>query len=422
MSRSMKLWTVATVAGLLAAGVQASEPATSASLEADSPYAQWRNGPPKDPNYFPIAVWLQPAKHVRQFQDAGVNLVIGIWKGPSEKELAEFKALNMPVICAQTEAALKHKDDPIIVGWLQPDEPDNAQTVADYWKNDEAAIRRAWPEANRTLAQWGTFGPPIPPKDIIAEYQKMVAADPTRPVYLNLGQGVAYKDYNGRGYRRGKVEDYPEYMKGCDIVSFDLYAYTFPAAAVKGKIEFVPLGVDNLLKWGGGKKIVWNFVEATQVYKGAPKPPPAITKAEVWMSIIHGSRGITYYAHGQGSSGDDSEDALVSDKEMMAALKEINAQVRALAPVINSPTVAGGAAATASEGGQVDCLLKKHGGATYLFAVNMRSSKTTGSFRGKALPDGKIEVIGEGRTLEAKDGAFQDDFGPYEVHLYKIAR
>lgn len=422
MGKSACMSVVALCLCLLAGSVLAANPAAGKDPGVFvSPYAKWQNGPPKDANYFPIATWLQPAKYGKQLQEAGVNLVIGIWNGPDEKALADFKALGMPVICAQNEVALKHKDDPIIVGWIYKDEPDNAQPVAGFWKNDEAAIRKAWPEANRTLAQWGTYGPPVPPKDIIAEYQKIVAADPTRPVYMNLGQGVAYNNYNGRGYRRYKSEDYPEYIKGCDIVSFDLYAYTFPNPEVKGKIWLVPFGVDNLRKWSGGRKVVWNFVETTQVYKDANKPPPGIVNAEVWMSIIHGSQGITYYAHGQGSDGGDSENALVSDKEMMAALKDINAQVKALAPVINSPTVEGGAVAQATApDAVVDCIAKKHGGATYVFAVGMRPIKTAAKFTVKGLPDAKVEVIGEKRSLDAKAGAFEDTFGPYEVHLYKI--
>jgi hypothetical protein len=387
-----------------------------------SPFAQWQHGPPRDANYFPIATWLQPAKSAKDLQAAGVNLVIGIWQGPTEKTLADFQAAGMSVICEQNEVGLAHKDDPLIVGWNQPDEPDNAQTVAGYWKNDGNAIAAAWPEANRPLKEWGTYGPPIPPKDIVAKYNRMVAADPTRPVFLNLGQGVAYFNYNGRGYRRYGADDYMEYVQGGDIVSFDLYAYSFTSLDVRGKIWLVPFGVDNLRGWGRGQKIVWNFVEATQVYKEGPKPTPAITRAEVWMSIIHGSQGIIYYAHGQGSEGGDTENAMVSDKEMMAALKAINGQVKALAPAINSPVRLGAAATPADANVPVDVLAKRHGDAAYVFAACMRAAKTKATITVAGLPTGvKVEVIDEKRELSAKDGAFEDDFGPFEVHLYKIA-
>ena len=112
---------------------------------------------------------------------------------------------------------------------------------------------------------------------------------------------------------------------------------------------------------------------------------------------------------------------LVISVNMPPALKDINAQVKALAPVINSPTVEGGAVAQATApDAVVDCIAKKHGGATYVFAVGMRPIKTAAKFTVKGLPDAKVEVIGEKRSLDAKAGAFEDTFGPYEVHLYKI--
>ena len=36
--------------------------------------------------------------------------------------------------------------------------------------------------------------------------------------------------------------------------------------------------------------------------------------------------------------------------------------------------------------------------------------------------DAKVEVVGENRTLEAKDGRFADDFAPYSCHIYRIVK
>ena len=100
------------------------------------------------------------------------------------------------------------------------------------------------------MAQWGKYGPPIPPKDIIDDYQQRIRQrDPTRPVMLNLGQGVSFDNYIGRGYRRGKLEDYPQYIKGGDIVSFDIYPVVHRDQEVSGSLEYVPRGVERLVKW-----------------------------------------------------------------------------------------------------------------------------------------------------------------------------
>ena len=51
----------------------------------------------------------------------------------------------------------------------------------------------------------------------------------------------------------------------------------------------------------------------------------------------------------------------------------------------------------------------------------MEASPAKGKFQltgmsGKAT----IRVIGEDRTIRLQDGRFEDDFGPYAVHLYQI--
>src|SRR5947207_10663119 len=59
------------------------------------------------------------------------------------------------------------------------------------------------------------YGPPVSPATVVADYERIKRADPSRPVLLNLGQGVAWDQYIGRGTRRNHPEDYPEYLKGC---------------------------------------------------------------------------------------------------------------------------------------------------------------------------------------------------------------
>src|SRR5437870_2324146 len=130
---------------------------------ARTPYAKWVHGPPADPNYFPIAVWLQDPKNAEKFHQAGINLYVALWQGPTEAQLAALKAAGMHVICGQTPVGLAHKDDPTIVGWMHGDEPDNAQPIT-----DPKTGRRGW-------------GSPVPPARIVADYERLRAADPTRP-------------------------------------------------------------------------------------------------------------------------------------------------------------------------------------------------------------------------------------------------
>lgn len=398
-----------------------------------TPYAQWPRGFGKDPNYFPIAVWLQSPANAARYKAAGFNLYIGLWEGPTEAQLAELKAAGMPVICSQNEVGLKHLEDPLIVAWMHGDEPDNAQPFKTYWKEDVEKIKEAWPEVeafkklgnrNDPLEPGGEpytgYGPAIPPKWIIRDYQELKQKDPSRPIILNLGQGVAWDEWFGRGERTGKLTDYPEYIKGCDIVSYDIY----PAVAsgkVAGNLWYVAQGIARLRQWAADAKPVWNCIECTHIENAEVKPTPQQVRAEVWMSIIHGSRGLIYFVHQFKPAF--MEAALLADPVMLAAVTTLNKQIQELAPVLNSPTLAGAVTISSSEPHTpVQAIVKRQGEVTYLFAVAMYQRDTTASLQLAGLPaSATAEVLGENRSVPVVNGLLRDDFAGYAVHLYRIA-
>ena len=44
--------------------------------------------PLADPQFFPIAVWLQDPSNAAKYRDIGINVYVGLWKGPTEAQLA----------------------------------------------------------------------------------------------------------------------------------------------------------------------------------------------------------------------------------------------------------------------------------------------------------------------------------------------
>jgi len=283
-----------------------------AEAEKSSPYAGWKNGPPADETFFPIAVWLQNPANAARYKAAGINTYVGLWRGPTSNQLAQLKKAGVSVICSQNRAGLENKDNPTIVGWMHGDEPDNAQS----------------------LGQGKGYGPPILPEKILQDYERIRAADPSRPVILNLGQGVAWDNYIGRGTRRKHSEDYPEYVKGCDIASFDIYPVVHENAEIAGKLEFVAQGVERLRGWAGPGRTIWNCIECTHISNPEAKATPQQVKAEVWMSLIRGSRGIIYFVHHFKPTF--SEASIFDDADLLKALTDVNRQITELAPALNS--------------------------------------------------------------------------------------
>jgi len=364
-----------------------------------SPYVKWENGPLHSADFFPVAVWLQNPARASKYRRAGFNTFVGLWKGPTQDQIEQLKRAGMKVICHQNKLALKYIDDPTIIGWMHGDEPDNAQS----------------------LGKGKGYGPPIKPQKIIDDYNKIRRADSTRPVLLNLGQGVAWDGYYGRGVRTNHPEDYREYVKGCDIASFDIYPAAHSKPEVAGNLWYVARGVERLNKWTDGKKPVWNCIECTRINNKQTKATPKQVKCEVWMSLIHGSMGIIYFVHEWQPKFNES--ALLSDPGMLLAVAEINKQINTLAPVLNSPTIdAGVSVLSENEDVPIAFMAKKYKDARYLFAVGMRDGKTTATFTAPALKgDRTVEVLGENRTILSANGIFRDSFEAWDVHLYRIA-
>jgi hypothetical protein len=386
-------------AALIALALAGASPAVAAEdAGARAAGENWNKGKWSDPNFFPIGVWLQSPANVERFRRAGINVYVGLWEGPTEEQLATLQRAGMSVICAQNEVGLRHRDDPLILGWMQDDEPDNAQS---------RGARFGW-------------SAPISPEQVVERYRRMKAADATRPVLLNLGQGVAWDGWYGRGTRKNHPEDYPAYLKGCDIASFDIYPAVHRDREVAGKLWLVARGVERLVNWTGGQKPVWNCIEAARVQNPNRKPAPEEVRGEVWMALIHGSRGLIYFVHQ--FKPKFVEAALLDDGELLAAVTALNRQVMELAPVLNRPTVRGVATVQSLNAAvPVATMVKRHADQWYLFAVAMRAGRTTATFAGEEFKgSAAAEVLGEQRTLAVADGRFTDRFGPWEVHLYRL--
>ena len=100
---------------------------------------------------------------------------------------------------------------------------------------------------------------------------------------------------------------------------------------------------------------------------------------------------------------------------LQAKVKAVDAQVKSLAPVINSQPY------TWIFGPKLETSLKVKDGSAYIFAM---TDGSTGA-RTFTLPPGvtgNVEVVGEGRTIAVANGTFTDSFASeFTHHIYRIA-
>ena len=369
-----------------------------------SPYAGWTRGIPTDPSFFPLAVWLQGSWHATELSQLGVNIFVGNNAGTdpmAASDLATIKALGMYAIVGQDSVGLASIDDPTIVGWwMTPDEPDNAQSNG-----------------------MGGYGPPVDPATLVTQYQAYKKADPTRPIWLGLGQGVAYDGWEGRGSNPPPESGY---VPASDIVAFDIYPYNNCGGDTNeqvtcGQFWLNAFGVDRLHQWSNRHQAVWTDIETTVISAGTTTgPTPAQTVSEVWLSLIHDANGIVYFLDTWQPSF--REDGIFASPAMVTAVTALNKQILQLAPVLNSATIPNLVEVkSSSKTVLVDTMVKASGASLYIFSAVSRAGPTSASYSIAGLTgDCVATVVGENRTIGVKAGLFSDSFDANGVHIYRI--
>jgi hypothetical protein len=177
--------------------------------------------------------------------------------------------------------------------------------------------------------------------------------------------------------------------------------------------------VRNFDAQDGVRRPQWGFVEVTDPGSGLGPITPAEIRGAVWHTLIKGARGIIYFQH-DFSPPCDSHHALRETGTacygaVISMVTSVNAQIKSLAPVLNSPFVNGGRTVT----GPVEQMVKWDGQNLYVFAA-ARSIGIMG-FSMPCIGNATATVVGEGRSVPVVAGAFSDSFADgNSVHIYRV--
>lgn len=364
--------------------------AIGAPVAAHGDAPEFKKGFPRDPGFFPIGVWLQETHRAGSYKEMGINTYVGLWDGPREEQLADLANAGLYAITDQNDVGLSSVNSGVIKAWMQQDEPDNAQPQGDG------------------------YGDCIMPEQIKANFAKLRKRDPTRPVFLNFGQGVVNKAWEGRGDTCSKIDHdayYSDASRGADILSFDIYPVTeVEQAHVAGHLELVGDGVAQLKRWATPGQSIWTVIETTHIYNPNRRATGNEIRSMVWMAVIRGARGITYFVH-EWQPG-FAADGIFQYPEIVAAITLINSQLSHLAPVINS----GVDVPVTSD--KLVAMARRHEGSLYIFAANPTNAPIEGKISTRGLSSRAGTVIDESRFVRAENDAMSDSFSPYGVHLY----
>ncbi|WNG44181.1 DUF4082 domain-containing protein [Archangium minus] len=170
----------------------------------------------------------------------------------------------------------------------------------------------------------------------------------------------------------------------------------------------IPLGV--IVELGGQAQ--GSVINANQV-EGA-----------VWSTLIHEARVLGYFSHvfSDSTENPSSTDVLNDSRAAYQAtrdrVKKINAEVTALARVLNTQSYVW------QFNPNLSTMLKYRDGAAYVFAMQKRqftSGTYTFTLPAELPASGTIEVLGENRSISYSGGKFTDSFAAeYTHHNYRI--
>jgi len=170
-------------------------------------------------------------------------------------------------------------------------------------------------------------------------------------------------------------------------------------------------------------KSVWPIIQHFDGWQSWQRFPTfAEMRAMSWAAIAHGANGITWYAyHSASGRGRGVADVPGKWEELASVSREIAAVqddlVRRDAAVQPAVTVVEGPQKDFYGFPSVTALLKE-GANPLLVAVNATTNTVRATIGVTGF--GTAEARGENRSLAIGASGFDDTFGPYAVHLYRI--
>jgi hypothetical protein len=234
------------------------------------------------------------------------------------------------------------------------------------------------------LLVWYVYDEPSGDRFAEADARLLLAKelDPARPALIN--------------YLSDKLEGHMG-----DIYSTDVYP--IPHGTPRGAIGAVRRMAEAAAP---EHKPVWMWLQGTgYAYWMDREPTPRELSCMVYGSLIERARGIYYFAQ------------IPRTKQCFSEMRALLVEVEALAPALGSLKRA---PEVSCDNPSILCKAYVDGGACTVLALNTQAAAcaATLSLAGQVTD---AEVSFEGRTVRVDGGAWRDDFGPYERHVYRLS-
>jgi hypothetical protein len=258
-----------------------------------------------------------------------------------------------------------------LVGWTYPDEPEG-----NHWT--PASLRRAHP------------------------YQR--GNGDGLLSFVTTGSGFFREPYRDV---RLPLSDYRRFARLADVAGFDLY----PLGHCQRDLSVIYESQRAFVRLVGPMP-TFQWIETGPIkptYCGGFQMSPAELRAEVWLAIAGGARGIGFFTH----TWSPAHRAFDVTPALQRTMKKLSDFLGAVRPGLVGRTILSGA-----NSGAIKLAARSGDGRTYVFAVNATAAPVTAQLHVPRLRDGRLQVFGEKRSVTGGGDRFVDNFGPLAVHVY----
>ena len=366
---------------------------------------------PDRPDLFPIGVWQQATTNFDTWKARGINTLVQV-PGGHEKERTYWSNWHTQAVQKGFEIIRK---------------PDPNMTIARDIKRGNLRALSLVDEPDYTDYSASALQ---------SDYNRIKKASPNMPVFVNYSGGVVLGAQRTRNGTSTSAVPYGSYLNATDWVSSDIYPVTgwnrpdwidYGAASADGK-KNPGTSIDRLRTLAPAKP-QWAIIETSDQnlswVPGGRGVHAAEFRGQLWHSIIHGAKGVTYFPLELGSTFRfDATPAAVAN-EMLTQHPRIQQVARVLNNNWKPAGTKGHTEPTedlgfASSDARIEASWHHHTDGDYFMVLNMSSTPGTYNFNVRGVA-GLAKVVGEGRTVQPSGDVLSDSFDPWETHVYKFA-
>lgn len=317
------------------------------------------------PSFFVIGVFDQPSYSFSKWAGRGVNTIVDYdslsGTVPFSTWHSALVANHLYAIRQPVGNLVQDAQDPALLAWMQPDEPDT---------NGEAA-------------------------EVAANYALWHAAAPQVPIWEN---------FNGGHIPNSSETAYAPMLASTDWVSNDLYPVTGWDQPSQIDLseggDWIGWTINTLNNWSGGKPQFQILETSNQKLSWVSNPrgvTPDELRGTVWDSVIHGVKGVFYFP--QSFGGGFQYDATPDD--VAAEMTSVDQQLAAWSGVLLAP------------GQQVTMpkpflrATRTYDGQTYTFTLNF--SHGTATLNGQSYRPYQLQITNSNGTTASAPASAQEN-------------